>query len=275
MVTEAYLNGTYYKYYQEEKNEHLLFLLPGQSLTPRAFWEFQLPEGKTHTDYFVQGGLDVILFDPVGYGNSKEFYNYTRKEFADQINDVTNELTKKYKNKVIFGFSTTTAPALLSIERGYFNKIIIQGPSIRNNASMIIKHDEVFQSNIDKLFIERIQNHSDKLIGKSTKLPGIKQSIVDVVGTHWKAPAKIVYDINNYWSNNYGQPGFKPSDREILSIIGEYDYESLGPENGYNSFKRSFPNYLEIIIPNTTHFSMWEMNCTLTRDSIINYSKKV
>ena len=73
-------------------NKHLLFLLPGQSLSPRAFWDFRLPDGKTHSEYFLESGIDVILFDPVGYGNSDRSFPYDRMGFARQINDVTDNI---------------------------------------------------------------------------------------------------------------------------------------------------------------------------------------
>ena len=62
MIDEQYINDTYFKRYSLPTNEHLLFLLPGQSISPRGFWDFKLPEGKTHSEYFVEAGIDVILF---------------------------------------------------------------------------------------------------------------------------------------------------------------------------------------------------------------------
>ena len=63
MIDEQYINGTYFKRYSLTTNEHLLFLLTGQSISPRGFWDFKLPEGKTHSEYFVEAGIDVVLFD--------------------------------------------------------------------------------------------------------------------------------------------------------------------------------------------------------------------
>ena len=67
MIDEQYINGTYFKRYSNLTNKHLVFLLTGQSMTPRAFWDFKLPEGKTHSEYFNEAGIDVILFDPVAH----------------------------------------------------------------------------------------------------------------------------------------------------------------------------------------------------------------
>ena len=82
-----------------DSNRHLLFLLPGQSLSPRAFWDFQLPENRTHAEYFLEAGIDVIMFDPAGYGKSPEFYNYDRVDYADQIQLLMSFIDKEYESK--------------------------------------------------------------------------------------------------------------------------------------------------------------------------------
>jgi hypothetical protein len=271
MVTEQHLNGSYYKYYQEQKNEHLLFLLPGQSLTPRAFWEFKLPDGKTHTDYFVESGIDVVLFDPVGYGNSKEFYSYDRIEYSNQIVSVLKDITKQYKTKTIFGFSTTTAPTLVSGK--HFDKIIIHSPCIRNNSNSFVKHGYVFDTNVEKLKTERIQKISDLLIPKSNKIENWDKRFTEVTGkTSWSVPAKVMNDVNNYWSYHKSY-GFNPYEiPPILSIVGEYDNEITS--GGYETFKSIFNNFEEVVIPNSTHFSMWENNCSITRQTMIDYCLK-
>jgi len=116
MYSELFLNDTYAKYYSAEGNKDLLFLLPGQSLSPRVFWDYPTEEG-THAQWFLSQGIDVVLFDPVGYGNSKAFYPYDRVEYARQIIEVANHLPQKYANRVIFGFSTSTAPAIIASQQ--------------------------------------------------------------------------------------------------------------------------------------------------------------
>jgi pimeloyl-ACP methyl ester carboxylesterase len=271
MVTEQHINGTYYKYYQEEQNKHLLFLLPGQSLSPRAFWEFKLPEGKTHVDYFVESGIDVILFDPVGYGNSKDSYPYNRNGYAEQIKTATNTIHKEYICKTLFGFSSTTAPALISGKHGgFFDKVIIHSPCIRNEDRYFIHHGLVFSTNMHRLKEERISKVSDRLIPKSNKIDNWDKSVIDVIGKDsWEVPSQVVYDINNFWFY-HKQHGFDPSEvSPIMVINGEYDFEVTG--GGYDVFKSLFPSFVERIVPNSTHFSMWENNSNITREYIINY----
>jgi pimeloyl-ACP methyl ester carboxylesterase len=249
-----------------------LFLLPGQSLSPRAFWDFTLPDGKTHTQYFLDEKIDVIHFDPVGYGKSKEFRSYDRIDFAKQIKEVTDKITKSYKSKTILGFSSTTAPALISSEQGFFDRVIIHSPCVRDENRFYTPHSLRFDSSMEKLKTERIAKISDALIPIPNKLDGWEQSVIDVVGSDkWSVPASVVYDINNFWAQN-GYHGFDPKKTPpILVVKGEYDFEMTG--GGYDVFKRLFPNFIEKTIPNSTHFSMWENNSYITRNVIVEYCK--
>ena len=270
MVTENHLNGTYLKMYTADANKHLLFLLPGQSLSPRVFWDYPTDEGS-HAQWFLSQGIDVVLFDPVGYGNSQEFYSYDRVGYAKQIIDATKSLPDKYDNKVIFGFSTSTAPALIASHQ-YFNKVIIHSPVIRQDPKYFVPHQEVLDVSIDKLITNRIGNISDKLIPKPNRVDGWKEKILSVIGkTEWKVPAKVVHDVGNYYPKR-NQNGFDENKvPPILSIVGQYDYEIT--TGGYSLFKKYFPNIQEVIIPNSTHFSMWENEYKMTLQAIRDYAK--
>lgn len=256
-----------------ESNRHLLFLLPGQSLSSRAFWSFKLPDGKTHAEYFLEAGIDVIMFDPAGYGTSPEFFNYDRTEYADQIEMMVKMISndKKYETKTILGFSTSTAPALIAAERGLFDKVILHSPSIRNDKKYYVKHDAEFNTGIEKLKKERLEKISDKLIPNPNRIDGWEERILEVVGKYtWKVPAQVVYDINNYWVDHKTN-GFDPSKitADILAIRGEFDYECT--TGGYDEFKKLFPNCTEVVIPNSTHFSMWENSSSITRLEMIKF----
>ena len=191
MDIEKHINGTYYKHYKCGGSS-LLFFLPGQSLTPRAFWDFRLPNRRTHADYFLEAGIDIILFDPKGFGNSQEFASYDRIEYANQINYITDQL-EDYTNKVIFGFSSSTAPALIAGEYGYFNKTIIHSPCIRIEPHFLTQYDLIFKSNIEILKKERLEKYSDKLIPRPNRICGWEKSIIDVVGHEWTAPGPVSY----------------------------------------------------------------------------------
>lgn len=279
MVDEQYINGTYYKRYSHPENKHLIFLLPGQSMGPRSFWDFKLPEGKTHSEYFLEAGIDVILFDPIGYGKSTEFYSYDRVGYAKQIVDVTKTITKEYTNKSILGFSTSTSPALIAAESGYFNKLIFHSPAIiRTTGKPLIKIDEVFESDMNRLKDIRIGKASDMLIPKSNKLDGWEEAITEVVKTYtgykngyWRCPGSVVGDVDNYYSVN-GADGFDISkiNADVLTMVGQYDFEMYLPHVDLPWIIRTLhPKFVNI--PNSTHFSMWENNCHLTRKEIIDF----
>jgi hypothetical protein len=284
VIDEQYINGTYFKRYSESTNKHLLFILTGQSMSPRAFWDFKLPAGKTHSEYFVEAGIDVILFDPIGYGKATDYYPYDRISYAKQIKDVTDTLTKDYDTKVILGYSTSTAPALCNTMYGFFDKIIIKGPGMVYGFETPIEHDEDFVTSIDNLKKSRLNMISDFMIPEVNRLSNWEESLTAILETTtnydngtWKVPGKIVYDRRNYWVE-HREHGFDIDKVPPMIIIhGEYDYESIGDEElkgALTFFTPLFPNAPIKIVPNSTHFSMWENECATTRKYIIEYCKE-
>lgn len=276
MIDEQYINGTYYKRYSNPDNKHLLFLLTGQSMTPRAFWDFKLPDGKTHSEYFYEAGIDVILFDPVGYGKSTEFYNYDRHGYAEQINNVTNTLTKEYQSKTILGFSTSTAPALLASTSGYFDKLMFHSPCIRT-VNRPLPEEEIFETNIELLKAKRLKEFGDRIIPKTNRLPNWEEALSEVIDTNtwktdigWKVPGQIVRDIMNYFPKHQSV-GYDSSKlpMNVMSIHGMYDYEVV--KFGYEHLFIDRPDTEVRVVPNSTHFSMWENECHITREFMIEF----
>ena len=254
MVEERHIGEVFIKTYTEDSNKHLLFFLPGQSMSPRAFWDFVLDDESTHASYFCDNGIDVVLFDPVGYGKSTAYYPYDRIAYAEQIKFALKTIQKKYLTKTIVGFSTTTAPAILV--KDHFDKVVIHSPSVRNDFKYNTMHNADFETGIDKLKKSRLEQISDKLIPEPNRILGWEEKIVAIMGTTWKVPAQVVYDINNYWVR-HRKHGFYPDPaKEIFAIVGQYDYEIT--TGGYENFLQMFTHTQEIVIPNSTHFSMWE-----------------
>ena len=278
MIDEQYINGTYFKRYSLETNEHLLFLLTGQSISPRGFWDFKLPEGKTHSEYFVEAGIDVILFDPIGYGKSTDFYQYDRIDYSKQIKDVTDTITKKYKSTTILGYSSSSPVALCSVQDGFFNKVILVGPNIVNRNDGLPNID-IFQTNIELLKQKRLKELSEKIIPKSNRLPNWEESLLQIIKTNtrydngdWSVPGQIVNDRVNYWVEHKSN-GFDVNKisltKPILAIISEYEVETPISEQGL--LMSLFPDTQIVTVPNSTHFSMWENDCAKTREFIIQY----
>ena len=278
MIDEQYINGNYFKRYSNTENKHLLVLLSGQSMGPRSFWDFKLPEGKTHSEYFLEAGIDVILFDPIGYGKSTEFYSYDRIGYAQQIIDLTKTLDKVYTNRTLLGFSTSTNPALVASQEGFFNKIICLSPAIlRFTEERFLAYEEVFTSDMIKLKEQRIGKISDMIIPKSNRVDGWEEAILEVNSTYtsfkngfWSCPGSVVNDVNSFHVI-HGHDGYDP-DRikaDVLAIIGQYDFEMYGGVN-FPWFIRTFKPKV-VSIPDSTHFSMWENNNHITRNAIIDF----
>lgn len=280
MVDEQYINHTYFKRYSKPENKILLFLLPGQSMSPRSFWDFRLPNGHTHSEYFLEEGIDVILFDPIGYGKSTDYYNYDRIGYAEQINAVTNTIEKEYTIKAILGFSTSTNPALVVAQNGYFNKLIFHSPCIpRFSDSKMLQNIDMFETSIDKLKNQRLKLISDLIIPQPNRIENWEEAITEVNRTFtrykngtWSCPGKMVSDITDYFIL-HGGDGFDTNriKADVLAIIGQYDLEMYGEVN-FPWFVRTLKAKVKSI-PDSTHFSMWENNNHLTRQAIIDFLK--
>lgn len=285
MVDEQHINGTYFKRYSATNNEHLLFILPARTLGPRAFWDFKLPNGKTHSEYFFEAGIDVILFDPVGFGNSTDFYNYDRTEYGNQILKVTETIKKTYKNKAILGFCNSTSPALITAQYGFFNKLIIHSPSInlpsKDKTVDCLKNAKIVEVSMPKFKSDYLDIVSDVIIPKTNRVSNWEDSVMDVVKTYthysdgmWKCPGKVVNDPINYPILNSGC-GFdiKKIKTEVLAIMGQYDFQMYQPTTNFPWFFRTFKPKV-VNIPDSTHFSMWENNSHITRNAIIDFLTK-
>lgn len=284
MIDEHYINGTYFKRYSDINNNHLLFILPGQSMSPRAFWDFKLPDSKTHSEYFYEAGIDVILFDPVGYGKATDYYPYDRISYSNQIKKVTDTITKKYETKTILGYSTSTAPALCNSMHGFFDKVIIKGPGMIHGVNEPILYDEDFITNVENLKKSRLEPISDRIIPKTNRLENWEESLVDILSSStnynngdWKVPGQIVFDRRNYWVE-HKEHGFDVSKVPPMIIVyGEYDFEAIGNAEWVGALSYItplFPNAPLKVVPNSTHFSMWENECATTRKYIIEYCKE-
>lgn len=293
MVTEQHLTydsgKIYTKHYAKDSNSSVLVLIPGQSLSPRAFWDFELVCGKTHSEIFCDNGLDVLLIDPLGYGSSVwggVIENYDRDYYAKQISFVCDSLTKSYVNKTIFGFSTSTAPAMIASQT-YFNKLCLHSPALLSNSTRSPDKfvpsgsivDGLFKTNLQSLKEARLATISDKLIGSPNRMPCWEPSLKKVIETFssyedphsWSCPYGPIEDLSTYYPlhKNHGYNRGKIP-KQILTISGQYDAEvTLGM--GYRGFKMQRLASTDVVIPDSTHFSMWENRASETRENILKY----
>jgi pimeloyl-ACP methyl ester carboxylesterase len=281
MITEHYLdNGSFYKYYNNPNNRALVFLLPAQSMSPRASWEFKLPENKTHVDYLFEAGLDVILFDPIGYGNSTSFEQYDRAGYKDQILKVVNAITKEYTTKVIVGFSTTAPVALAVGVEDYFNKVAVIGPTLYTTEPLPYGFDpsmEVLDITINSLLV-RVLDQGEKIIPRSNKIPGWVDEVRRIMGDAWRVPYKVAFDQFIFYKKNktfmFSSADYE--NKDILCFVGDYDHDCLvAGRSGFNRFKDMFPNAKIVTLLNSTHFPTWENSANVMRDEIIQFASKV
>lgn len=136
-ITEKYIDFDSYKIYTKlfSNNSKILLLMgTGNAIGTRALYDYQLHDREgTIAEYLCNNGVDVLLMDAVGYGNSiglKIGWDYNRNYYAKQIVEVAKTITPNYDKTIIFGYCSTTAQTLLSSLSGLFDKIIIHSPSI-------------------------------------------------------------------------------------------------------------------------------------------------
>jgi len=95
------------------------------------------------------------------------------------------------------------------------------------------------------------------------------------VNGNWRVPGQMVTDRINYWINHKSN-GFDIAKisliKPILAIISEYEVET--PVSDQGLLLSLFPDTQIVTVPNSTHFSMWENECAVTRNFIIEYCKE-
>jgi pimeloyl-ACP methyl ester carboxylesterase len=290
--TEHYLKGgTYYTYHKKRGNEHVFISGTGQSVSPRAFWDIELPDGKTHAEHMVEAGIDVICVDPIGYGKSKfdandDFRNYDRKVYGKQLVDVGLSLKKEYKSRAVFGMCASTGPTLVAgfDPSGYFNRVIIHSPFVQK-LDQIPESIDITQNmhsmTFDQFLHIRLGKLGDLMVADqpngNVRFDNFNENFKKVVGETWTGPYNSVYDVSTYWAKHKDY-GFKPNKKaKVLSVVGEFDAEVLKVDwsvEGFNNFKELFPKAKHVTIPGSTHFSMWEKNCDVLRNEMIKFITK-
>lgn len=139
-----------------------------------------------------------------------------------------------------------------------------------------------FIASVDRMIEGRYNKMAEKLIPKSNKLPNYREAMIEVVNTFthrlsdgwWVSPLGMVEDFARYYTieRNRGYDITSPNIPPIVCMNGEYDYES---KSGYPKFVELLGSKIEkeIILPNATHFSVWENNYQNTLDALV-YSCK-
>lgn len=139
-----------------------------------------------------------------------------------------------------------------------------------------------FVASVDRMLYGRYNLMAEKLIPESNKLPNYRETMIEVVNTFthrlsdgwWVSPLGMVEDFMRYYTINR-ERGYDHTSTNIPPIIcmnGEYDFEA---QSGYPKFKQLFQPKMEaeIILPNATHFSVWENSYQNTLDALV-YSCK-
>jgi len=264
MITENKIridtNDIYYKKFDVGSNK-TLFLIPGQSLSPRAFW-------SSHIYSFIKNNINVVMIDPIGYGNSYTEYlphPYDRDFLHEQLKQVY--YSEKTAENTILGFCSTTANALKSCEFG-MDKVIILGPAILEETKEQSKGGW-FNNTKEKLISERLNKISDKLVPKSIgnfRYPGWDINVPE----NWQAPQDMLLDIKSYYAKHKNHNISFDICKNVLAIVGEYDYEPQAT-GGLTLFQRYMPQAKIYKLKNSTHFSMWEWNYKDLIKTIVGY----
>jgi hypothetical protein len=291
-VSESYIDfdcGSIYTKHFSNGSDLVLYLGTGNNIGARALWDFQLPNGKTHAEILCESGIDVVVFDVIGYGSALGFkggWDYDRKYNSKQIIKVIDHYRQSYKKNVLFGYCSTTAQTIIAAEQtGWLDKLIIHSASCLEwmkpplseanmskikfwfgeelndyDKSVLTNFSESagqrmldgswsFICSVDRMLYGRYNKMAEKLIPQSNKLPNYREAMYDIVNT-------FTHRLNDGW---WVAPlGMVEDFPRYYHVNFERGYDHSSPNipgiitmNGEYDFEASFgyPKFKELFSP--------------------------
>lgn len=261
------------------RNDSVIILLPGQTLPPEMFFDLPIYEDRSCiSDRILESGCDVAHLNPVGYGHSKGtiYELYTRDTMAQQVILAIDVLREKYKNILLHGFCSTCHVPMIAATQRKVEGIIAQsplafrvGPQYYEEYMRKRSNDPYLHNSLDNLKENRLKKKSDVLLGYSNKVDNWEQLFVEHLRSfkdfntagQWKGINDMVWDLWLYVSKNATQ-GYAADNLscKVSIVVGEKDYECSTDD--FNRFVYNVRSKLvsKNIVPNGTHFGMWDKN---------------
>jgi pimeloyl-ACP methyl ester carboxylesterase len=261
-------------------NQRAVVILPGRSMSGRNFWHFDPGTGITHAEQLAQSGIDVYIVDALGFANSTGIpqINYNRIYFAEQIAAVI-ETMPEYNDIACLGFCNTTMVPLVLAAQGLVNRVVVMSPTVfdntwcEQNPAMIrlwqrtATESGYWSTSLELLIEQHLAKISDTEIGEPQRVATWYQEMQRLTQGYtsynldsWTAPRTWWLDRIN-WPMTHGNHGFDINALAGVPILftrGEYDVDV-----SQDWFDRAVGYFhtadiQTYIIPNTTHFSLWE-----------------
>lgn len=270
----------YVKQKTNRKNKSVAVFLPGSTLSPRNFWDCDLPEGGTLADRMVEGGVDVAMVDPIGYGSSQgegpSYYH--RVYFADQLDRVYGDLRANYSSITTVGFCATTMPPLLSLTRGTADNAILLSPNLVfgnpkqfNEIQSLYKAGHGPRKHLTAL-LKRFVTISDKRLGRSDKFFNWYHGQVRMISSYtsfdnltetYQSPGSFIIDgvLFPAVMKKDGLEWERLKNKKILIIDPEFEVEVS--RERFAATLTHLSSYADVdmkVLPGSTHFPMWESN---------------
>ena len=261
-------------------NSRAVVILPGRSMSGRNFWHYDPDIGVTHAEQLAAQGVDVYMVDALGFGNSTGFVrsDYNRIYFAKQIAAVI-ETMPEYKDIACLGFCNTTVVPLVLAAQGVINRAVVMSPTVfdhnwcQQNSAMIrlwqrtATESGYWSTSLELLIEQHLAKISDTEIGEPQRvttwhreMQRITQGYTSYNLESWTAPRTWWLDRIN-WPMSHDDHGFDTNALAGVPILftrGQYDVDV--PQDWFDRACGYFDaaNIQTYIIPNTTHFSLWE-----------------
>lgn len=275
-----------------ENNSQAIIILPGLTLSPRNFWDYQLiGVGGTLSEWMVFKGVNVILVDVIGYGNSIGSIPkiYSNEFYANQIKEVINEFNLPKKTTTVFGFcSSATIPIILADEQIITQAIllspdvnIMKSPLPISEKARLFQNHVIMEGSLYRL-LKRFATQTDNLINRNIRDHNwffVQNDLVEKY-TRYNKKLKTFKYPSTFWITNRLTDYQGPKNLNGVSIMllrGQYDVEvpnkivqSLNRELNLSGASTSF-----FEIPNATHFPMWEVSKFVLLDKIIEFCLNV
>lgn len=287
-----YKTGKAHLSIKSNSNDTIVLLLPGQTLPSQMFFDLEIYQDRTSIgDKIVDAGFDLAHLNPIGYGHSEGIITelYTRDTMADQVCLSIDLLRSKYKNIFLHGFCSTSHVPMIAATKRNVEGIIVQsplsfrvGPNYYREYMSKRTNDPYLHNSLDNLKENRLKKKSDVLLGYSNKVNNWEQLFVEHLKKFknfqeegkWFGVNDMVWDLWLYVSKNASQGwNIDKIPCPISIVVGEKDYECSTED--FNRFVYDVRSRLvsKNIVPNGTHFGMWDKNFVEWSDTFIKSLK--
>lgn len=268
----------------KNNNRNLIIVTPGQSFSSEVFFTLKIyPDSSTLADKIITSGYDIAFLDALHYGRSEGIFEgyYSRDVLADQCILAIDAIEQDYDNIFVCGFCTTANVPLIVASKKDISGALLMSPVyfdiVRQQKIIEAQYKSFLSYNGSKVglksipeFYERFKTVSDSLVTSNLRVDNWEDLVKEKLDTYenfserhkWPYSVDMSYDhcIYEYHNKTKGWD-IKNIKCPIASFKGQFDFECYRGNMHEQFLDLVRPNLVtSTIVPNSTHFGMWEKN---------------